>query len=276
MTLLHATGVLAGLSLLAVARPSVEAQPSAWLAHDLIGMKVISQSGDQLGKIEDIVVHPGERPSYAVLSFGGTFGMGDKLFAMPWTVLRTVEADSAKKDSTRSLVLPLDKKQLEKAPGFDKKSWPTMANPDWTKDIDAFYVGELNPNAVKAVAASARTSVITWRVTELKGADVTTPTEAKLGDIEELAINTNGSVSYAVLSVGGFLGIGERFVAVPWDALKFSLGGEKGEKRMISLASTKKQLEEAPEFMKGKEHAAEMCDPKWIKRVHAYFSEPMN
>jgi sporulation protein YlmC with PRC-barrel domain len=272
--LLHVSSALIGLTLLAGAHSSLKDQPSVWLASDLVGMKVISQQGESLGKIEDVVVHPGGEISYAVLSFGGWFGAGDKLFAMPWSVLRTVEADTAKKDSARSLVLPLDKERLKMAPGFDKKTWPTMANPDWTKDVDAFYRGEANGNAKKPVESAARTSVITWKATELKGFDVKTPTGDKLGDVREVAIDSNGRVTYVALSVGGFLGMGERLVAVPWDALKFMLGGEKGDQRMITLAVTKKQLEGAPQFNADKEHAAEMCDPKWIGRVYEYYSCP--
>jgi sporulation protein YlmC with PRC-barrel domain len=271
---LPVTGALVGLSLFAGAWSSVSESPNVWLANDLIGMKVINEKAESLGKIEDVVVHPGGAPSYAVLSFGGWMGMDDKLFAMPWSVLRTVEPDTAKKDSARSLVLPLDKEKLKAAPGFDKKSWPTMANPDWTKDVDAFYVGDLNPNLKKPVDAAAHTSVITWRASQLKGQNIETPTGDKLGDIKEVAIDTNGRVSYVTVSVGGFLGIGDKIVAVPWDSLKFSLTGDKGDKKVISLASTKKQLEQAPECKAGKESGVEMCDPKWIGRVYEYFSCP--
>jgi sporulation protein YlmC with PRC-barrel domain len=273
--LLQLTGALIGLTLSAAAFSTGKTPYTVCPASDLIGMKVVSQKGDDLGKIEDIVVHPGGQPSYAVLSFGGWMGVGDKLFAMPWSVLRAVEKDTAKPDSPRSLVLPLEKDRLKTAPGFDKKSWPTMANPDWTKDVDAFYMGDLNPNAAKPAEASARTSVISWRVTELKGTNIETPTGDKLGDIKEVTIDANGRVSYVTLSVGGFLGIGDRLIAVPWDSLKFSLGGDKGDKKLISLAFTKKQLEEAPQCKAGKEGMAEMCDPKWITRVYDYYATPV-
>lgn len=272
--ILHVTGALVGLSFLAAAWPSLTGSHCVWLASDLIGMKVNSQQGDNLGKIEDVVVHPGGEASYAVLSFGGGVGTADRLFAMPWTVLRTVEPDTAKKDSTRSLVLPLDKERLKTAPGFDRKNWPIMANPDWTKDVDAFYVGDLNSKTKNPVEAAARPSVITWRATELKGTNVTAPTGEKLGDIKEVAIDSNGRVSYVALSVGGFLGMGDRIIAVPWNTLKFSLDEDKGDKKLITLASTKKQLEQAPEFKNGKENCAEMCDPKWISGVYEYFSCP--
>src|SRR4030095_12448673 len=100
---LQVTGTLVGLSLLAGAWSSLKGAPAVWLDSELSGMKVVSQQGDSRGKIEDVVVHPGGEPSYAVLSFGGWLGMGDKLFAMPWTVLRAVEPDTANKDSARSL-----------------------------------------------------------------------------------------------------------------------------------------------------------------------------
>jgi sporulation protein YlmC with PRC-barrel domain len=235
---------------------------------------VLSQEGTGLGKIEDVVLHPGGKPSYAVMSFGDWHGVGDKLFAMPWGVLRTVEADTAKKDSVRSLVLPLTTDKLKAAPGFDKGKWPVVANAEWTLDIEKFYIGDANPNYGEPVEAAARASNITWRVTELKGFDVTTPTGQELGELRDVAIDTNGRVCYATLSVGGFLGIGDRVVAVPWDSLNFSVGGTKGDERKITLAVTKKLLELAPEFKSGKENCAEMCDPKWVQRVYTHYSSP--
>jgi len=268
-------GALVGLSVLAGAWSAPTELSQVWLASELLGMKVVSQDGENVGKIEDVVVRPSGDASYVVLSFGGTLGVNEKLFAMPWSVLRTTEANPSKKDGARTLVLPVVKERLKIAPGFDKKSWPNTANKDWSKDIDAFYAGDLNPNTGRPVDASARTTFITWRATELKGADVTTPTNEKLGDIEELAIDSNGRVTYVTVSAGGFLGMGERVVAVPWDSLKFTLGGDKLDKRIITLDATKETLKAAPEFKSGKDDKAEMCDPKWIGGVYQHFSCPV-
>ncbi|MBK7878259.1 MAG: PRC-barrel domain-containing protein [Planctomycetes bacterium] len=264
-------GALVGLTVLADAQTTSKS-PTIWLASDVIDMKVVDPKGEKLGKVEDVVVHPGGETAYAVLSFGGTLGMGDKLFAMPWSVLRTTEAETSKKDSDRSIVLPLDKERLKNAPGFDKAHWPVLASADWAKDIDAYYLTEAGGNVKRPVEAGARTSVITWKCSDLKGADVKTPTGEKLGDIEEIAIDTNGRVNYVAVSVGGFLGMGESHVAVPWDALKFSLEGEKGDTKVITLATTKQQLEKAPRFKPGKDKVAEMTDPKWIGGVYDYYS----
>ena len=273
-SVLCVAGTVLGLAVAANAQSDAKLAPSVWLSSELVGMKVLSQEGTNLGKIEDLVVHPGGKTSYAVMSFGEWHGVGDKLFAMPWAVLRTVEADTAKKDSARSLVLPLTKEKLKAAPGFDKGKWPVVSNAEWALDIDKYYAGDSNPNYGETIEAAARSSNVTWRVSELKGFDVTTPTGQELGDLREIAVDTNGRVSYATLSVGGFLGIGDRVVAVPWDSLNFSTGGTNGDERKITLAVTKKQLELAPEFKSGKANCAEMCDPKWVQRVYTHYSSP--
>jgi sporulation protein YlmC with PRC-barrel domain len=269
---LKLTGALVGLSLAAGASPSLQDAPRVSLTSDLIGMKVVSTQGDSLGKIEDVVVHPGGDTAYAVLSFGGWLGMGDKLFAMPWSVLRSVERDDAKPGSERSLVLPLDKDKLKQAPGFDKKNWPAMANADWTKDIDTFYKGGGNPNTRQPIEAVTRTSIITFRVSDLRGCAVETPTGEELGDIEELAIDTNGRVSYVAMELDTKTGKGDRLIAVPWDLFKFSLSGDKGDEKHISLAVARAQLDQAPVFLTGKEHSVEMCGSAWVARVHKHFA----
>jgi len=274
--ILGVAGAVLGLATFASVGGDAKITPNVWLTTELIGMKVVSQDGVGLGKIEDVVVHPGSRAAYAVLTFGEWHGMGDKLFAMPWTVLRTVQLDSSKKDSARSLVLPLDRERLKTAPGFDKNKWPSFANPDWTKDIDVFYVGDINPNlAATTVVAPAAQPHFVWRFSELKGLEVSNPDGVTLGDVQQLAIDANGRVCYATLSVGGFLGIGDRVVPIPWDMLKFSLGGDNTDKKLITLACTKKQLELAPEFQSGKDQRAQMCDLKWVQRVYDHFSCPI-
>lgn len=72
------------------------------------------------------------RVVYAVLSFGGFYGMGDKLFAVPWSALKL---DTVNKRFT----LDAEKPRLETAPGFDKNKWPNIADQRWAETIHAFY-----------------------------------------------------------------------------------------------------------------------------------------
>jgi hypothetical protein len=99
----------------------------------VIGSKVVNAQNEDLGKIEDLVIDAGAgRIAYAVLSFGGFLGMGDKYFAIPWNAFRFNLAE-------KHAVLKLDKKQLENAPGFDKDNWPNMADSTWGTNIYKHY-----------------------------------------------------------------------------------------------------------------------------------------
>jgi PRC-barrel domain protein len=102
-------------------------------AATLIGDSVVNESGDDLGKIEAIMLDvTSGRIAYAVLSFGGFLGMGDKLFAIPWSAL-TLDTDQ------KCFILSVDKERLEKAPGFDKDHWPSMADATWATELHSYY-----------------------------------------------------------------------------------------------------------------------------------------
>ena len=102
-------------------------------ADTLLGNDVYNLQGEDLGDIKEIMLdmNTGE-VSYAVLSFGGFLGLGDKLFAVPWSALKL---DTVNKRFT----LDVDKEKLESAPGFDNDDWPDMADPTWQNTVNSFY-----------------------------------------------------------------------------------------------------------------------------------------
>ncbi len=102
-------------------------------AGTLTGDRVRNSAGEDLGKIEEIMLDvPTGRVAYAVLSFGGILGIGNKLFAIPWQALTLNERE-------HEFVLNVDKKTLENAPGFEKDNWPDMADPSWESEIFSHY-----------------------------------------------------------------------------------------------------------------------------------------
>jgi len=117
----------------AAARNQSGPGPQIMTADTLTGDDVVNSSGEDLGEIKDIMIDvESGRIAYAVLSFGGFLGLGDKLFAIPWSSLRLDPAG-------KQFVLDVDKKQLENAPGFDKDHWPSMADTRWANDIHSYY-----------------------------------------------------------------------------------------------------------------------------------------
>lgn len=107
--------------------------PALMGADTLLGEDVYNLADEKLGDIKEFMLdmQTGE-VSYAVLSFGGFLGMGEKLFAVPFTSLRL-------DTENRRFILDATKEQLKNAPGFDKDDWPNMADPIWIQEIDIFY-----------------------------------------------------------------------------------------------------------------------------------------
>jgi sporulation protein YlmC with PRC-barrel domain len=94
---------------------------------------VRNRNGDDLGSLKEVMIDiPAGRVAYAVLSFGGFLGIGNKLFAIPWEMLAVDE-------DRQCLLLDIDKKTLENAPGFDKDHWPDMSDPEWGTQVYTYY-----------------------------------------------------------------------------------------------------------------------------------------
>src|SRR6202000_2086404 len=92
-----------------------------------------NSTGEDLGKIEEIMLDiPSGHVAYAVLSFGGFLGIGDKLFAVPWSSLRIDEGQ-------HEFILDVDRQTLENAPGFNKDAWPDMADPAFGATVHQHY-----------------------------------------------------------------------------------------------------------------------------------------
>ena len=85
-----------------------------------------------------------------------------------------------------------------------------------------------------------------WRSTKLVGLNVYNASSEKIGDINDLILDADGKVASAVIGVGGFLGMGEKLVAVPFAELKF--GRDASGNVLVTLNSTKEALEAAPDF----------------------------
>ncbi len=91
------------------------------------------------------------------------------------------------------------------------------------------------PSAAAAPIAAAGK----WRASKVIGVNVYNEANEKIGDISEIIIDSTGRVDGAVISVGGFLGMGEHLVAVPLTQLKFA--NETGKTTTGTTSSNKKE-----------------------------------
>ena len=107
--------------------------PALMGADTLIGDEVYNHNDEELGDIKEIMLDMRTgQIAYAVLSFGGILGMGDKLFAVPWERLTLDPVN-------KRFLLNVEKGQLKDAPGFDKNNWPDMGSDAWNQQMEAFY-----------------------------------------------------------------------------------------------------------------------------------------
>ncbi|HZM57174.1 MAG TPA: PRC-barrel domain-containing protein [Acidimicrobiales bacterium] len=101
-------------------------------ADKVKGTNVYNLAGDKLGSVDDIMIDKvSGRAIYAVMSFGGFLGMGEKYHPLPWA---TLKYDAQK----GGYVINLDKKLLEGAPNYDSGSafeW----TPEYGRKVDSYY-----------------------------------------------------------------------------------------------------------------------------------------
>ena len=99
----------------------------------------------------------------------------------------------------------------------------------------------------------------------LIGDSVVNGAEENLGDIKEIMLDMNtGQVAYAVLAFGGFLGMGEKLFAVPWQALHL----DTMNKRFV-LNVDKEKLKTAPGF--NPDAWPDMSDISWANQIHTFY-----
>lgn len=215
---------------------------------EVIGYDVKNPQGENLGDLEDLAVDAANgQVAYAVLSFGGILGIGDKLFAIPWKALQLHETE-------KIFVLNLPKDKLKNAPGFDEKQWPNMADPQFSKELSEFYGTEETQPAANIT-----------KMSDLLDADVRNAQNQNLGDLDEIVLDLEtGRIAYGVLSSGGFLGIGDKLYPIPWAALRFDA---KEKDFIVNLP--KEKLDRAPGF--DEDRWPEVGDDFMILGMHDYY-----
>ena len=101
-------------------------------ADKVNGSEVYDLAGDKLGSVENIMIDKvSGRAIYAVMSFGGFLGVGEKHHPLPWSALRY-------DDKKGGYVINLDKKQLEDAPNYDRGIEFNWTH-DYGRKVDNFY-----------------------------------------------------------------------------------------------------------------------------------------
>lgn len=105
----------------------------------VMSSSVLNMEGEYIGQIEEIMIDfVTGKIAYAVLSFGGFMGFGDKYFAIPWEKLILDH-------SQKSFRLDVTKESLKHSPGFDKDNWPDFADVEFLDAAERHYAKTGDP-----------------------------------------------------------------------------------------------------------------------------------
>lgn len=244
-------------------------------ASSVIGAQVKNAQLAQMGEVQDLVIDPATgRIDYAVVSIDARGK--DQWYAIPIQKLTSPPSDYSKdgkvdeKDAKKEMkdpvfVLDLEKAKLDAAPGFGKDKWPDLNAPAWRTDLDKYY-GVRRETAGSGDVIAAQRGV---RASKVLDQNVRTTNDEKLGDIEELVLDSrNSRVAYIVVGTGGFLGMGEKMHAIPWEAARAKTRTEKDTDDLI-VNVTKERLAKAPEFKK--EDWNRMSEAAWMSELYTYY-----
>lgn len=105
------------------------------------------------------------------------------------------------------------------------------------------------------------------KVSALRKADVLNQANEKIASVSDLMISPDGKIHHAILSVGGLVGIGAKYTAIPWDRLD---ARHVNGKWAVNLPMTKEVLEKAP--MIESDNYRELADPQWTARAREFFA----
>ena len=98
----------------------------------LPGDPVVNREGVELGVLEHVMLDvQGGRIAYAVVARGGVLGIGERLYAVPWQLVRRDAASCC-------FVVDIAPEALDAAPSFERRQWPVMDS-DWSERVHAHF-----------------------------------------------------------------------------------------------------------------------------------------
>jgi len=237
------------------------------------GTQVATDRQQSIGEIDDIILSDAGQVESVVIDIGGFLGVGEKAVAIPFDEIELARVDN---EEEPRLTVAMTRQQLEQAQPFDASQYDESnlaSNEQMTgsegEGTDMAQTGDneqMNGESAEGtdMAASGQqttgsasmdgsgemrtaSSKANGRSAErLLGSTVYGSNDENVGEIGDVIVSQKGDVEAIVIDVGGFLGIGEKPVAVEYDTLNVQKD-TNGETR-YSISATEDQLDGAPTY----------------------------
>ncbi|SCZ45751.1 PRC-barrel domain-containing protein [Afifella marina] len=224
-----------------------------------------------VGEINDVILADNGKIDSIVIDVGGFLGVGEKPVAVKFD---QVEMTQASNENEPRLTIPMTRADLENAPKWDMSDQEGNVASN-TSDMNGDTTGsqtaqnsqsDTTKSGMKESAGAGSMTTASrdqsdmgsskstpggaqpsgMSAEDIMGATVYGSNDESVGDIDDVIVGQNGDVRAVIIDVGGFLGIGEKPVAVEYDTLNVQKDAN-GETR-YSINATQNQLEDAPEY----------------------------
>jgi sporulation protein YlmC with PRC-barrel domain len=237
----------------APAKPAMA--PAAADAGKLIGRNVKNAQDETIGEIKSIYLTKDGKVDSVMVSVGGFLGVGDREVRIAWSDLKI-------SDNGEKVMVNMTKDQLKAKPEYKygNESWrgqvfsdtgPWKDRPGDARTTDGARSEADRMASTDRPSTAATTSTGDFNAAgemsgeALIGATVRNENRDSIGKIEDVYVDQNGAIKTVVVSVGGFLGVGSKNVAVKWSDLKFS----RDDKSIVITTSwTKDSLKAMPDY----------------------------
>jgi opacity protein-like surface antigen len=123
------------------------------------------------------------------------------------------------------------------APAFAQSAAPSSPSPTATSS-----------SSTAAGAFVDKQQPTDWRGSKVIGSTVYGPDNASIGEVSDVLIGSDGKIRAAVIGVGGFLGVSEKSVAIPFEQLNITRKPDSSTIQKINVSFSKDQLKSAPAF----------------------------
>lgn len=231
-------------------------------ASELIGMRVyatesdinnestITANGetewDDIGEINEIVLTREGDVQSVIVGVGGFIGVGERDVAVDMSQLKFVSEEGDSDDYF--LVINASAAGVKEAPAYE---YGSQTDPAIQSQSEAPMETALDRPMMTAPAVE-RDGYMEAKIEDLTAEDLTGARvygleDEDVGEISELLLTDDGKMDRAVIDVGGFLGMGERPVALTFDELKI-VRMEDGSDLRVYIDSTQEMLEQQPEY----------------------------
>jgi sporulation protein YlmC with PRC-barrel domain len=237
------------------------AAPASADASKLIGRNVKNSKNETIGEIESVYLDANGKVDSVIVGVGGFLGVGERYARLHWKDLKV-------SDNGERVVLDMSKDQLKAMAPYKYKDDAMRGHVFsdrgvWKDDKAAAdarattgTAAATNRDRAMADSRSATTTTGTESTGDFNvqgdvsgnaviGAKVKNANRDTVGTVQDVYVDASGSIKSVVLSVGGFLGVGSKDVAVKWSDLKQS---RDGKSVVLTTSLSKDELKALPDY----------------------------